>query len=334
MKHVCPWGRGLLGSILILIGLFLVVPPLFGAGLGTVYDRDELVRMVELNNRMVGHLDDQMASIQAEMDWLGQKIKRFSDYGRVVPSEMIQSMKLKKGSLASVSRERARLAALSGDYGTMLTRLDAKLEQAKALAKAEQASAGAKAEQARAAAKAEEAGEALKKAAQAPAPEVKQAMTRESGITGGLPVAKIGHEELRREIRKAGLQDWVEVIGDGTCVRIENQLPILFASGKANLVKEYKGFLKKLAGFLKPYDVRILVDGYADTDPIHTARYPSNFELGATRAANIVHELVRNGLKPSVFKISSTGEHRFHAKKPLNRKLLERRAQVSVVFSG
>jgi chemotaxis protein MotB len=290
---------------------------LFGANLETVYDRDELVRMIELNNRMVVHLDDQMASIQAEIDWLGLKIKRFTDYGRVVPSEMIRSMKLKKSTLASVSKERARLAALFGDYGTMLTRLDVKLEKAKALARVESAK------------------KVPQEVAGAPAPKIKHpGMSQAPASSGMRPVATIGYDELTKAIQKAGLQDWVEVIGDGTCVRIENQLPILFASGKANLVKEYKGFLKKFAGFLKPYDVRIIVDGYADTDPIHTARYPSNFELGATRAANIVHELVRNGLKPSVFKIASTGEHRFHANKPFKRKLLERRAQVSVVFSG
>jgi chemotaxis protein MotB len=317
MKHVCPWARGLFGSILILIGLSLVVPSLFGANLETVYDRDELARMVELNNRMVGHLDEQMASIQAEIDWLGMKIKRFTDYGRVVPSEMIQSMKLKKSNLASMSRERTRLATLSGDYGARLTRLDAKLEKAKALARVESAK------------------KIPQKVAGAPSSTaIPSGVSQAPASSGMRPVAKIGHDELTKAIQKAGLQDWVEVIGDGTCVRIENQLPILFASGKANLVKEYKGFLKKFAGFLKPYDVRIIVDGYADTDPIHTARYPSNFELGATRAANIVHELVRNGLKPSVFKIASTGEHRFHANKPLNRKLLERRVQVSVVFSG
>ncbi|MBI9092169.1 MAG: OmpA family protein [Desulfobacterium sp.] len=254
-------------------------------------------------------------------------------------------MKQKKSTLAAVSKERARLWILAVDYGTRLERLNAKLaEEALARAKAAQALAIANAEKALAIAR----GEVGKTISQdmdkapvsrmAPSAMPPSVMTppriHETDFSGGATGAKIGYEELRGAIKKAGLQDWVDVVGDGTCVRIENQLPILFASGKANLVNEYKVFLKKFARFLKPYDVRIHVDGYADTDPIHTARYPSNFELGATRAANIVHELVRNGLKPSVFKIGSTGEHRFYANKTSKRKLLERRAQVSVIFSG
>ncbi|MCP4116855.1 MAG: OmpA family protein [Desulfobacteraceae bacterium] len=317
MKHVCPWGRGLFGSILVLIGLTLVVPPLFGAGLDSIYGREELVGIIELNNRNIGELDEQLASIQAEIDWLDLKIKRLTDYGKVISSEMIRSMKLKKSKLDSVSRERARLAALAKEYGATLTRIDARLER-----------------EARELARREAAKKATPKLAETPAVKAKPAMIREADLPGPVDGVKIGFDELARAVRKAGLQDWVEVVGDGTCVRIENQLPILFASGKANLVKEYKSFLRKLARFLKPYDVRVVVDGYADSDPIRTARYPSNFELGATRAANIVHELVKNGLKPSVFKIASTGEYRFQAKKSSKRKLLERRAQVSVIFSG
>ncbi len=335
MKHVFPWGRGLFGFIMVLIGLTLVVPPLFGAGPETAYDRDQLAQLIELNNKRVGNLDDQMASIQAEIDWLGLKIQRLIDYGRGVSTEMKRSMKQKRNTLVAVSKERDRLGGLAVEYRATLERLDARLEEeARVVAEAERALAIANAEVALAFAKGEGGKMVSRKLDKAPAPKAKQPLIRESDLSGASAGATIGYEELRRGIKKAGLGDWVDVVGDGTCVRIENQLPILFASGKANLVKEYKVFLKKLARFLKPYDVRIVVDGYADTDPIHTAKYPSNFELGATRAANIVHELVRNGLKPSVFKIGSTGEHRFYAKKTSKRKLFERRAQVSVIFSG
>jgi len=98
--------------------------------------------------------------------------------------------------------------------------------------------------------------------------------------------------------------------------------------------KEYQSFFKKLASFLKPYDVKVLVNGYADTFPIRTKQYPSNFELGAARAANIIHALVKQGLKPSIFKIETTGEYRFAAKEPSKQKSFQRRAQVTVIFSG
>ena len=97
--------------------------------------------------------------------------------------------------------------------------------------------------------------------------------------------------DIEDAVKKAGLEDWVEVMeSDGSCAKINNTLPILFSSGSAALAKEYKSFLRKLARFLKPYDVKIYVNGYADPDPIHTKKYPSNLELGASRAANVVHE--------------------------------------------
>ena len=147
----------------------------------------------------------------------------------------------------------------------------------------------------------------------------------------GPSVKKSGIEQ---EIIKIGLTDWVEVSGENNCLRIKTILPILFSSGSAVVAQEYKTFLKKLALFLKPYDIKVVVSGYADTDPIKTKQYPSNFELGAARATNIVHELVKNGLKPSVFQVETTGEYRFSAQQPSSRKSFHRRAQVEVIFTG
>jgi len=141
--------------------------------------------------------------------------------------------------------------------------------------------------------------------------------------------------DIAMAVKKAGLDDWVEVLNaDGSCTRMNNSLPILFSSGSAVLSKEYKPFLKKLARFLKPYNVKVYVNGFADSDPIRTPKYPSNLELGASRAANIVHQMVRYGLKPDIFKISSTGEYRFAAKILSHKKAFQRRATVTVIFAG
>jgi chemotaxis protein MotB len=149
----------------------------------------------------------------------------------------------------------------------------------------------------------------------------------------GKPSRKVSDLEIA--IKQSGLSDWIEVSSreDG-CFIVKNTLPILFSSGSASLAKEYHSFLGKLAGFLKPYDVRVFITGYADSDPIKTLKYPSNFELGASRAANIAHGLVKFGLKPNIFKIGTTGEHRFAAKEPSKKKSFQRRAQITVVFSG
>ncbi|OQY49525.1 MAG: hypothetical protein B6230_07965 [Desulfobacteraceae bacterium 4572_89] len=140
-------------------------------------------------------------------------------------------------------------------------------------------------------------------------------------------------DDLARDLKSAGLDDWFELTrGDG-CSRLINRLPILFATAEATVAHEYKDLLKKLAGFLADRDVKILVDGYADIRSINTKKYPSNFELGADRAANVVHELEKFGIKPSVFQVGTTGRYRFAAKGMSRAKGLERRVDLAVVFS-
>ncbi len=137
---------------------------------------------------------------------------------------------------------------------------------------------------------------------------------------------------LAKKIKQSGLEEWVQFTPDENCCTLETVLPILFASGSVKIAKEYKDFFKRLAKLVKNYDVRIRINGYTDSDNINTKKYPSNFELGAGRAANIVHELVKNGVKASVFQIGTTGEYRPEAKGMSNKKLLERRAVLKIIF--
>lgn len=142
--------------------------------------------------------------------------------------------------------------------------------------------------------------------------------------------------DLEARIEKAGLSDWLDIQKDEETgdYQLKTILPILFASGSAKIVKEYQDFLKNLAVLIKDIHGTIVVEGYADIDPIHTPKYPSNFELGATRAANVVHSLVKNGVKPNLFKISSTGKYRLLPLKMSKNKTLERYVNIIVNVQG
>lgn len=137
-------------------------------------------------------------------------------------------------------------------------------------------------------------------------------------------------KRIEEKILASDLEDWVELMPNEISICLKNRLPILFTSGSAALAKGYEPFLKKLAVLVKGYDARIIINGYADTDPIHTRKYPSNFELGAARAASVVHFLVKSGIKPSVFKIGSTGEYRFASRKTSEWKNLQRHVDINV----
>ncbi|MBU3951481.1 MAG: OmpA family protein [Proteobacteria bacterium] len=145
------------------------------------------------------------------------------------------------------------------------------------------------------------------------------------------PASKF-EDTLKKRVVASGLEDWVELSATGTSLRVDNRLPIIFSSGSATIAAGYDSFIKKMASLVKGYNVRIMVDGYADTDPIHTKEFPSNFELGAARAASVVRSLVKYGVKPSVFKIGSTGEHRLDSRKRSEWKNLQRHANIAIHF--
>ncbi len=149
--------------------------------------------------------------------------------------------------------------------------------------------------------------------------------------TNDISVERI-YGNIMNQVKNAGLSDWLEPLSQSPCTCLATRLPILFSSGSAKIPKGYQSFLQKLASFLKNHDVRILVKGYADTDPIHTKQYPSNLELGASRAASIARALMGYGIKPSVFEVASTGEYRFISRKPVKWKNLQRHATIQILF--
>lgn len=87
-------------------------------------------------------------------------------------------------------------------------------------------------------------------------------------------------------------------------------MDILFASGKTDLTKDGKASLLEVgAGLATIADRRFQIEGHTDTVPIHTARFPSNWELGAGRALVVVHTLLEAGVAATSLSAASYGEH-------------------------
>jgi chemotaxis protein MotB len=64
---------------------------------------------------------------------------------------------------------------------------------------------------------------------------------------------------------------------------------ILFASGSASIGREGTAVLKKVAAQLRKLPHTVEVQGHTDDVPVRQgARFPSNWELGAARAAAVV----------------------------------------------
>jgi chemotaxis protein MotB len=112
-----------------------------------------------------------------------------------------------------------------------------------------------------------------------------------------------------------------EVLGDRPDIRIVGdrfvfQSEVLFPSGSATLEDSGKEQLKKLAQTLIEISAKIpgnvnwvlRVDGHTDKRPIHTAEFPSNWELSTARATAVLRYLIEQGVPANRLAAAGFGE--------------------------
>ena len=108
---------------------------------------------------------------------------------------------------------------------------------------------------------------------------------------------------------------------------------LLFDFGQADINPGGWAFLDKMAALIQkiPYPVR--VEGHTDNVPIHTVRYPSNWELSIARAVSVVKYFAESG-KINPQRLSAVG---YGATRPLvpndSRENRTRNRRVEIVLA-
>jgi chemotaxis protein MotB len=86
---------------------------------------------------------------------------------------------------------------------------------------------------------------------------------------------------------------------------------ILFGKGSAELSDQGRLAIEEVSQILATFNNRSFqVEGHTDNDPISNQRYPSNWELAAGRAINVVKTMINAGMPPSQVSAASYGEFR------------------------
>ncbi len=84
---------------------------------------------------------------------------------------------------------------------------------------------------------------------------------------------------------------------------------VLFPSGSATINPDGKATLKKISeAFAGVKDRMIRVEGHTDNVPIHSGRFPSNWELSSARAIAVVRYLQELGMDPKLLAAAGYGE--------------------------
>lgn len=82
----------------------------------------------------------------------------------------------------------------------------------------------------------------------------------------------------------------IKITDRGIEVMLGNE--VLFDSAKADLRKEAPEILDIVLKTISTLDNEILVEGHTDSWPIHTDKFPSNWELSGGRAASVVRYMI------------------------------------------
>lgn len=102
----------------------------------------------------------------------------------------------------------------------------------------------------------------------------------------------------------------VQVHRSASWLEIQIGSDVLFQSGSADPLPDATTIASKIADVLKPFSNSLRVEGFTDDRPIHTSRFPSNWELSTARAASIAHLIIANGVDPD--RVSLTGYGQYH----------------------
>lgn len=85
----------------------------------------------------------------------------------------------------------------------------------------------------------------------------------------------------------------------------------LFGLGSADITAEALPLLQKVGAIISKTDYLIRIEGHTDNLPIHTERYPSNWELSTARAVNVLRYFIKNhNIDPQ--RLAAEGFSEFH----------------------
>ena len=122
---------------------------------------------------------------------------------------------------------------------------------------------------------------------------------------------------LTNATMQMNMEQVVEVQKDERGISIEMASTSFFKPGTAEIIPEALPLLKSWSLLLVDEKFKyfyIEVEGHTDDDPIHTKKFPSNWELSADRASAVVRTMQSAGVHP--FQMKAIGMADSHPKAP------------------
>lgn len=115
-------------------------------------------------------------------------------------------------------------------------------------------------------------------------------------------------DRIRQALKNELDNDQIEILTEKRKIIIRIREKGSFPSGSATIVKSFEPVAKKIAELLVATPGQVVVSGHTDNIPIKTRRFRSNWELSASRAVTVVHQIMKVGdVDPNRFGVAGYG---------------------------
>lgn len=127
------------------------------------------------------------------------------------------------------------------------------------------------------------------------------------------PVFATMKKKLQNIFKENNVSEHVSLTVTDDGVKLELASSAVYDLGSANIKREMEPVLGEISGILLGIDngdISIEVEGHTDNIPINTIQFPSNWELSANRATNIVKFFIEKGVNPQKLRASGFADSR------------------------
>ena len=141
-------------------------------------------------------------------------------------------------------------------------------------------------------------------------------------------------EKIKLALKKEIEEGLIDVDIEDLRIVIRIQEKGSFPSGSARMIEPFREVIVKINKAIQPTNGQIVVSGHTDDRPIHTSHFRSNWELSASRAVTVLHELSKDSvIEKERFEIKAYADTRPLAPNdtPENR-AKNRRVEVALVY--
>jgi chemotaxis protein MotB len=133
-----------------------------------------------------------------------------------------------------------------------------------------------------------------------------EAMGKELGKKASALPDRVSLAQIDRDVKELinteNLSEYVEVHHSHRGVTISIVADILFQRASSELNPQVYPILDKFIPKIRNSIYQIAVEGHTDSDPMRSERYPSNWELSAARASQVVNYYLSQGLEAERFR--------------------------------